>query len=94
MKQEFTQECECEKVIIGFSEHHAKQNLELHRLSKEHELRMKSLNNEKIITINLNSDQIAELLSINPLIIGDIKEIGRSMNQEERNAEKKKIMVS
>ncbi len=41
-KKEFKVECDCRKEIIGFSEHHAKQNLKLHKaISHEHKDRMK-----------------------------------------------------
>ena len=41
-KKEFKVKCDCRKEIIGFSEHHAKQNLKLHKsVSHEHKDRMK-----------------------------------------------------
>lgn len=41
-KKEFKVECECHKKIIGFSEHHANENLKLHKkISKDHRERMK-----------------------------------------------------
>ncbi len=41
-KKEFKVKCDCRKDIIGFSEHHAKQNLKLHKaVSHEHKDRMK-----------------------------------------------------
>ena len=41
-KKAFKIKCECGKEIIGFSQHHAEQNLKLHKLtSNEHKERMK-----------------------------------------------------
>lgn len=41
--------CGCRKEIIGFSEHHAKQNLRLHKLtSHEHKDRMKLIKEVKL----------------------------------------------
>lgn len=99
MKQKFKQECECGKVIIGFSEHHLSKNMQVHKsISNEHKLRIsllkKARKNQRINIKNLSNDLIVELMSNNPLIIYDIKEIGRSLNKEERDIEKKKIMVS
>jgi len=40
-KKEFKVECDCHKKIIGFSEHHASENLRIHKMaSKEHRERM------------------------------------------------------
>jgi hypothetical protein len=35
-KQKTYVECECGTKVYGFSEHHAKQNLKLHKTSKKH----------------------------------------------------------
>ena len=41
-KEKYKIKCGCGKEIIGFSKHHAEQNLRLHRLtSQEHKERMK-----------------------------------------------------
>ena len=41
-KKAFKLKCDCGKETIGFSEHHAQQNLKTHKLvSKEHRERMK-----------------------------------------------------
>ncbi len=39
-KRTFKVSCECGMGIMGFSEHHAKENLKLHKNSKKHKERM------------------------------------------------------
>ena len=97
MKQEFRLLCECKKEIIGFSEKHLKKNLEIHRLiSKEHRDRIKLIKNVRFGRIdvsNLSNELIVEMLANHPIMIEDMREIGRKQNQEEKDYEKK-IMVS
>lgn len=77
MKTKKQIECECGKMIIGFSEHHAKQNLELHKItSREHKERMLLLKNP-LSKINLKGLNVADILEFHPLIREDICEIGR-----------------
>jgi hypothetical protein len=81
MKQELKIKCECGKEIKGFSEGHLKGNLAIHKLSKEHKLMINLLKrageNKPVYVANLNINMIAKLLANNPIIIEDIKEIGR-----------------
>jgi hypothetical protein len=46
-KKTFKIPCECGIEIVGFSEHHAKENLKLHKNSKKHKERMKLINKGK-----------------------------------------------
>ena len=88
-KQKYELICECGKKIIGFSEHHVKENYHLHQsISKEHKERMEliKMNEMVIYSKGLNINQIADLLENNPIIIADIKDIGR--------VHEKEIMVS
>ena len=90
MKQEYIEICECKKEIKGFSEHHLKKNLEIHRkLSKEHKDRLRLMKEHKdiIYTFGLSKNKIVEILFNHPIMIEDLKEIGRNHNE-------KKIMVS
>jgi len=93
-KQKFKLKCKCGKEIIGFSQKHAEQNLNLHKLiSKEHKERMELIKNfseSLIITKNMSINEIVEILANHPIIIDDIKAIGS--NKEEKY--EKEIMVS
>ena len=88
MKQEIILKCECGKEIKGFSEHHLKKNLETHKMFNEHNERLMLIKKHKNILYfkNLNKNKIVELLANNPIIINDLKEIGRNYE--------KKVMVS
>ncbi len=89
MKQEYIEICECKKDIKGFSEHHLKKNLEIHKkLSIEHKERLKLMKKHKdvIYTFGLSKNKIVEILSNHPVMIEDLKEIGRNYE--------KKILVS
>ena len=80
MKKEFKMNCECKMEIIGFSEKHLEKNLEIHKLlSKEHKERMNLIkeNPEIIFIYDKSDDEIVELLASNPIMIEEIKEIGR-----------------
>lgn len=78
MKKQYESKCECGKMIIGFSEHHSKENLKIHQLSNEHRERMKIFfAYEKIDLSKMNQQQIGDLLESHPLIIADIRDIGR-----------------
>lgn len=79
MKKKFRLECQCGKIIIGFSDHHVRQNLRLHQLiSNEHKERIELLKrfSNIIITKGMSIDEINEVLSNHPLIREDIKAIG------------------
>lgn len=80
-KQKVKLICECGKEVSGFSEHHVKENLRVHQLiSKEHEERMKLIQEtrESIIYVKgMNIEEIGNILEKHPIIIEDIKEIGR-----------------
>lgn len=72
--------CECGKEIIGFSKQHVKQNMILHKLSKEHKQRinlMKLFVYEIIDVRELNDKGLNFLMENHPNIINDIVEIGK-----------------
>lgn len=80
MKKQFKIVCECKMNIIGFSETHAKKNLEIHKLlSKEHKERKKIIeqNPNIIFVYNLKTDDLVEFLASHPIVIEEIKDIGR-----------------
>jgi len=93
MKEQYISLCECGQKIIGFSEHHLNQNIAIHkRISKEHKERMKLIENIKKYNYTLMfNDMIKEMILNHPVMIEDLKEIGRYQLTEE---EKYENMVS
>lgn len=80
MKQKKIRKCRCGKKIIGFSENHAKANLQIHLNSKEHKLRIDVI--KSLIIKAKDKNKIRELLLSSPIILNDLKEIGRNYEKK------------
>jgi hypothetical protein len=78
MKEVFKILCECGKEIKGFSKKHLEGNMVIHKISKEHQDRVNLIKNNPgiVFVYDLNGEEIANILSNNPIIIEDIKSIG------------------